>query len=67
MATATPAPCLDCVEVHGDDPAQWLEKWPAGADWSPRHGAHLCEGCEEERDDWERVEPGPLGGVDYDA
>lgn len=52
----TTSPCLDCVEVHGDDPAQWLSRWPDGAEWRPAHHAHLCDGCADERDEWAGVQ-----------
>lgn len=41
--------CADCVEVHGDNAAEWLARWPKGAEWREEHGAHLCDGCAEER------------------
>lgn len=48
--------CVDCVNVHGDDPAEWLNQWPAGAEWDKHHKAYLCDGCAGERDDWNSVE-----------
>lgn len=51
-----PAPCCDCVQIHGDDPAAWLNQWPKGAEYRDRFKAHLCDGCADDRDDWLRVE-----------
>jgi hypothetical protein len=56
MTTARPRPCLDCVEIHGDNPGAWLSQWPAGAEWRAEHRAHLCDGCADDRGDWLRVE-----------
>ena len=49
-----PVPCHDCVEVHGDKPAAWLERWPDGAERRARYGMHLCDGCFDERLEWEQ-------------
>lgn len=54
--TAEPKPCADCVEIHGDDPTAWLNQWPQGAEWRPRYGLCLCDGCADERDEWDRAE-----------
>lgn len=43
--------CEDCVEIHGDKPSEWINKWPAGADWRAVHVAHLCDGCFDDRND----------------
>lgn len=48
-----PHACRDCVDVHGDTPAEWLAKWPTGAEWHADYAVHLCDGCREERDDWQ--------------
>lgn len=44
-------PCLDCVSIHGDRPADWLAQWPEGAEYRPAFQAHLCDGCADERQD----------------
>ena len=50
--------CTDCVEVHGDDAAEWLRKWPAGAERREELHAWLCDGCADERyDDLARRDP----------
>jgi len=46
-----PHACEDCVNVHGDTPAEWLARWPQGAEWREEYGTYLCDGCAEERDD----------------
>jgi hypothetical protein len=53
----TAYPCTDCVNVHGDDPAAWLNRWPAGAEWWSDYKAHLCDGCADDRRDLTNVEP----------
>ena len=50
-----PHACEDCVNVHGDDAAAWLKKWPAGAEYRRRHRAHLCDGCADDRDDHDQA------------
>ena len=55
-ATEVPHACADCVDIHGDTPEGWLRQWPQGAEWRERFGQYLCDGCAEERDEWE---PGP--------
>lgn len=55
-ASSTPQPCFDCVNIHGDKPAEWLNKWPAGAEWNSRYQLHLCDGCAEERQSEEQAE-----------
>jgi hypothetical protein len=60
MATTTarnPVACCDCVQLHGDDPAAWLNRWPAGAEYRSDLAAHLCDGCADERRSWAAVEP----------
>lgn len=44
-----PKPCYDCVNVHGDDPKDWLNKWPKGAEFRVKFGYNLCDGCYDER------------------
>jgi hypothetical protein len=58
-STTTPRPCTDCVNIHGDFAAAWLNRWPLGADWQPRFKAHLCDGCYDDRADLELIEPDP--------
>jgi len=49
--THKPHACEDCCEIHGDSPAEWLAKWPTGAEWRKSEGAYLCDGCHEDRTD----------------
>lgn len=65
MRYATPTACSDCVNVHGDDPALWLKRWPLGADWQPRFKSHLCDGCYDDRADLELIEPDPYDMPPY--
>jgi hypothetical protein len=58
-ADPLPRPCCDCINTHGDDPAAWLSRWPAGAAWHPDLKAHLCDGCADERRSWAEEEPDP--------
>jgi hypothetical protein len=60
-----PQPCCDCVNLHGDDPAAWLNRWPLGAEYRPDLKAHLCDGCADEREGWARVEPDPYNMPPY--
>lgn len=46
-----PLPCHDCVNVHGDNPSEWLEQWPLGAEHRKKYGEHLCDGCYDEREE----------------
>lgn len=46
-----PQPCHDCVNFHGDKPEEWLNKWPAGAEFCKQFGVYLCDGCLEDRVD----------------
>jgi hypothetical protein len=53
------------VNLHGDDPAAWLNRWPLGAEYRANLKAHLCDGCADEREDWARVEPDPYDMPPY--
>lgn len=64
-ADPLPRPCCDCVSTHGDDPAAWLSRWPAGAEWHADLKAHLCDGCAEERRSWAEEEPDPYDMPPY--
>lgn len=44
-----PKACTDCVEVHGDNPQEWLNKWPQGAEFREKFNDHLCDGCYDDR------------------
>ena len=63
--TTTPRPCTDCVNLHGEPAAAWLNSWPLGADWRPRFKAYLCDGCADERAEWETIEPDPYDMPPY--
>ena len=47
--THDPMPCSQCTHVYGDAPADWLAKYPQGADYWTAYSAHLCDGCADER------------------
>ena len=55
--TLAPVACCDCVQLHGDDPAAWLNQWPKGAEYRDRFRAHLCDGCADDREALFHVEP----------
>jgi len=44
-------PCADCVDVHGDDPAEWVRKWAGCAEARDYLGGSpiLCDGCADDR------------------
>ena len=50
-ADTKPRACEDCVEVHGDDPAEWLRKWGGCAEARDYLAGSpvLCDGCADER------------------
>lgn len=48
--------CRDCVDLHGDTPADWLALWPEGAEYRTDHREYLCDGCADERDDHAQAE-----------
>lgn len=60
-----PKPCYDCVDIHGDNPTEWLNKWPQGAEYRSDYQEHLCDGCYDERVDNDNVEWNDFDDVPY--